>query len=263
MPNLNTAILRSVPVRLPPLPTQQRIAAILSAYDDLIENNERRIKILEDMAQNLYREWFVNFRFPGHSKVKMVDSPLGKIPQGWKVGRLDDAIVLQRGFDLPKQQRQEGHVPIYASTGITGYHGEAKVKGPGIVTGRSGSLGAVMYVEKDFWPLNTTLWVKQFLRCTPMFALYLLRDLRLEQFNSGAAVPTLNRNDIHGLLVVLPSESVLSTFDSHVLTLFRQSRCLHQKNASLRQTSDLLLPKLISGEVDVSEVDINIPEVSK
>ena len=246
----------ALPIYLPPLPLQKKIAAILSSYDDLIENNERRIKILENMAQNLYREWFVNFRFPGHSKVKMVDSPLGKIPKGWKVGRLDDAIVLQRGFDLPKQQRQKGHVPIYASTGITGYHGEAKVKGPGIVTGRSGSLGTVMYVEKDFWPLNTTLWVKQFLRASPMFALYLLRDLGLEQFNSGAAVPTLNRNDIHGLQVVLPSESVLSAFDAHVLTLFSQSRCLRQKNLSLRRTRDLLLPKLISGEVDVSKLKI-------
>ncbi len=241
---------------------QKKIATILSTYDDLIENNERRIKILEEMAQNLYREWFVNFRFPGHEKVKLVDSPLGKIPEGWDVGRLDDALVLQRGFDLPKKQRRTGTIPIYAATGISGYHSEGKVKGPGVVTGRSGSLGEVTYVESDFWPLNTTLWVKEFRRATPLYSYYLLRKLGLKQYNSGVAVPTLNRNDIHGLNVLLPPRSVLSEFDSIVLNVFGQTRCICKKNRSLRETRDLLLPKLISGEVDVSELDIEISEVA-
>jgi type I restriction enzyme S subunit len=125
------------------------VSASDPAEDDLIENNSRRIAILEAMAQAIYREWFVNFRFPGHENVKLVESPLGMIPEGWDVGRLDDVLVLQRGFDLPIGARLEGDVPIYAATGIVGNHNEAKVKGPGVVTGRSGSLGKVTYVHED------------------------------------------------------------------------------------------------------------------
>ena len=161
---------------LPPKPVQDTIASILSAYDDLIENNTRRIQILEEMAQMLYQEWFVNFRFPGHEQAKFVESELGPIPEGWGVGRLDEALILQRGFDLPKKKRQEGSVPIYAATGIAGFHNESKAKAPGVVTGRSGSLGTVNYIDEDFWPLNTTLWAKEFKKATPAYAFYLLRD---------------------------------------------------------------------------------------
>ena len=91
-PNANAQVLTSFPISLPPLPTQRKIAAVLSAYDDLIENNTRRIKILEDMAQTLYQEWFVHFRFPGHENVAMVESPLGPIPQGWEMGEFGDIV---------------------------------------------------------------------------------------------------------------------------------------------------------------------------
>ena len=170
IPSTSREAFYAIPVQLPPLPTQRKIAAILSAYDDLIENNTRRIATLEQMAQLLYREWFVRFRFPGHESVRMVESALGEIPEGWEVGRLDGALILQRGFDLPKQVRQTGNVPVYAATGITDTHNEVKVKAPGVVTGRSGSLGTVMYVEEDYWPLNTTLWVRDFRRATPIYA---------------------------------------------------------------------------------------------
>jgi type I restriction enzyme S subunit len=103
MPNLNTGILRSVSVRYPSIKAQARIASILSAYDDLIENNTRRIKILEQMAQMLYREWFVNFRFPGHEKFKVVETPYGKIPDGWRVLTLSELCskVIDGTHDTP------------------------------------------------------------------------------------------------------------------------------------------------------------------
>lgn len=170
VPHINLDILRHFEVTLPPLPTQRHIAGILSAYDDLIENNARRIAILEEMAQLLYREWFVHYRFPGHEDVEMVESELGMIPERWEVGRLDDALILQRGFDLPRKKRMPGTVPVYASTGVTDTHNEIKVKAPGVVTGRSGSLGTVIYVEDDYWPLNTTLWVREFRRVTPLYS---------------------------------------------------------------------------------------------
>jgi type I restriction enzyme S subunit len=261
-PIFNLTTLKNFEIELPPVPIQHKIAAILSAYDDLIENNTRRIEILEEMARSLYREWFVNFRFPGHEQVKMVDSELGLIPEGWEFGRLDDALILQRGFDLPTKQRKEGSIPIYASTGITGTHNEAKVKAPGVVTGRSGSLGTVIYVDEDFWPLNTTLWVKEFRRVTPLYAFYLLSDLKLEQYNSGAAVPTLNRNDIHGLPVVLPPQRILEQFNQFVEPLIVLKKNLIKRNDNLRQTRDLLLPKLISGEINVESFDIKTGEVA-
>jgi type I restriction enzyme S subunit len=251
--HLNMKDIRGLAVpTLPSMAEQRRIAAILSAYDDLIENNTRRISILEEMARRIYEEWFVRFRFPGHEGVRMVESELGLVPEGWPVVRLDDVLVLQRGFDLPKQDRTEGPFPIVSATGTSGSHHEYKVKGPGVVTGRSGSLGAVMYVEGDFWPLNTTLWVKRFTVGSPLYAYYVLRSIDLSGFNSGAAVPTLNRNDVHGLPVVRPTLDVLSAFDEIAGPMIKLKRRLELKNKSLSTTRDFLLPKLISGELDVS-----------
>ena len=257
VPHINLTMLREFPIPKPPLPLQRKIASILSAYDDLIENNTRRIAILEEMAQAIYREWFVNFRFPGHENVKLVDSPLGQIPEGWEVGKLEDVLILQRGFDLPKKSRVEGDVPIYASTGVTGLHNEAKVTGPGVLTGRSGSLGTVTYIHEDFWPLNTTLWIKKFKWGTPVFAYYVLSGIDFETFNSGAAVPSLNRNNVHGLPTLLPNREVIAAFDEIAIDIFDQAKLLRRKNENLRTTRDLLLPKLISGKLDVEDLDID------
>lgn len=252
--NLNGATIKQFKIGVPSVKKQRRIASILSAYDDLIENNTRRIAILEEMARRIYEEWFVRFRFPGHEKVRMVESELGLVPEGWKVVRLDDVLVLQRGFDLPRQDRTEGDYPIISATGESGTHIEFRVKGPGVVTGRSGSLGAVMYVEGDYWPLNTTLWVKEFKVGSPLYAFFLLSSIDLTGFNSGAAVPTLNRNDVHGLPVLRPIPEVLLTFDDAVWPMMKLKQRLERKNANLRTTRNLLLRKLISGELDVSHL---------
>ena len=247
--------LKKAEIPLPPLPTQRRIADILSAYDELIENSQRRIKILETMARALYREWFVHFRFPGHENVPLVPSSMGQIPQGWEVGRLDDVLVLQRGFDLPKASRMEGVVPIYAATGVTGFHIEARVKAPGVVTGRSGTIGDVLYVHEDFWPLNTALWVKEFPKAEPLYAYYVLSSLDLKQFNSGAAVPTLNRNDIHGLDSLVPPRQLQRQFQKLASEMLNQTRALDLQTQNLRRTRDLLLPRLLSGQIDVESLD--------
>lgn len=249
---VNTDDIKENIIILPPKLAQKRIAEILSAYDELIENNQRRIKILESMARALYREWFVNFRFPGHENVPRVASPLGEIPQEWEIGRLEDILVLQRGFDLPKSDRVEGSIPIFAATGVTGFHNEAKVKAPGVVTGRSGTIGDVLYIQEDFWPLNTTLWAKAFPKSEPLYAYYLLSSIELKKFNSGAAVPTLNRNDIHGLNVVIPPRGLQQKFQEIAGGIVLQSRKLELKNQNLRRTRDLLLPRLLSGQIKVS-----------
>lgn len=257
-PNMSGSQIEGIEIPLPPLPIQRRIAGILSAYEELIENSQRRIKILEAIANALYREWFVHFRYPGHESVPLAPSPLGEIPEGWEVGRLDDLLVLQRGFDLPKANRVEGEVPIYAATGVTGFHNKAIVKGPGVVTGRSGTIGSVIYVHEDFWPLNTALWVKEFPKAKPLYAYYVLLSLDLKQFNSGAAVPTLNRNDIHGLDALIPPRQLQQDFQDIAGSMLNQARTLGLQIQNLRRTRDLLLPRLLSGQIDVED----LPEIS-
>lgn len=114
---------------------------------------------------------------------------------------LNDFITLQRGFDLPSRERIEGDVPVVASTGISSFHNMAKVKAPGVVIGRSGSIGGGQYITEDFWPLNTTLWVKDFKNHHPRFIYYLLKNIDFTSFNAGAAVPTLNRNHLSSIKI--------------------------------------------------------------
>ncbi|NAW35345.1 restriction endonuclease subunit S [Halomonas alimentaria] len=244
--HVNMKDIRRLPlVNLPHLDVQVKVGEMLAGYDDLIENNQRRIQLLEESARLLYKEWFVHLRFPGHEHVKVTNG----VPEGWEPLPLGDLITLQRGFDLPVSKRVEGEVPIYASTGITGYHAEAKVSGPGVVTGRSGSLGHVMYVSDDYWPLNTTLWIKDFKKIKPHFARHLLANLHLEQYNGGAAVPTLNRNDVHRIQALFPPSMLLSLFEEQALDLYRQVDVLTKTNERLAKARDLLLPKLMSGEL--------------
>jgi type I restriction enzyme S subunit len=183
---------------------QNTIASILSTYDDLIENNRRRMALLEGAARQVYQEWFVRLRFPGAEHTRIVDG----VPEGWERVPFESALVLQRGFDLPSQDRSDGSVPIYASTGVNGTHNVAKTKAPGVVTGRSGSLGKVHYDYEDYWPLNTTLWVKAFRQVSPLYAFFLLSSLQLDQYNGGVSVPTLDRKVVHKFEVVVPNSKI-------------------------------------------------------
>lgn len=138
----------------------------------------------------------------------------------WKDCTFNQFIKLNRGFDLPNDKIVDGKYPVVASTSIKAFHKVAKVKGPGVITGRSGSLGAVQYIEGDFWPLNTALYVKDFKGNHPQFVNYFLRCMRLENFNSGAGVPTLNQNHLHKLAIRIPTvkiqkkiASILSAYD--------------------------------------------------
>ena len=140
----------------------------------------------------------------------------------WKDIIFDDFCRLNRGFDLPNDNIVEGDVPVVASSSIKAFHNVAKVKGPGVVTGRSGTLGIVQYIEQDFWPLNTSLYVKDFKGNSPKFCFYFLQMMHLENFNAGAGVPTLNQNHLHKLKIKVPATydgqekvaSVLSNYDT-------------------------------------------------
>lgn len=247
VPGVDRNVLHEIKVRAPSHVLQVRIAEILSTYDSLIETNHRRMALLEESARLLFREWFVRLRFPGYEHTPIADG----VPGGWERAPLEAALTLQRGFDLPTQDRKEGNVPIYGSTGILGYHDSAKALAPGVVTGRSGTLGEVQYVSEDYWPLNTALWVREFKRVTPLFALFLLREMDLKQFNGGASVPTLDRKSVHRVEALIPPAPLLREFDGFAADAFKQINNLKAQNKKLRDARDLLLPRLMSGSLAV------------
>lgn len=248
---------------------QSAIADVLSALDDKIEQNRRTEQALERLALVIFRAWFVDFEpvkakasgataFPSMPQpvfdalpTRFVESAIGRVPDGWDVLRLDETLTLQRGFDLPKQSRTDGAYPVLAASGLNGWHSEWKVKGPGVTTGRSGVLGEVFFVDRDFWPLNTSLWVREYKRSNPWHAYFLLQTLELAQFNAGSAVPTLNRNHVHSLPTIAPAENVLMAFEETCRLTFGLGQQIRSEIEQLGAMRDYLLPKLLSCQVCV------------
>lgn len=235
------------PVELPPLETQHRIADILSAYDDLIENNQKQIKLLEEAAQRLYKEWFVNLRFPGHENTKIVDG----VPEGWSRTNINGILTFHRGYDLTKNEMKAGRYPVIGSTSIIGYHNEFKIKGPGIVTGRSGSLGKYQLVWDDFWPHNTSLYISNYKGHNIFFVYSLLQTVDFASLNNGGAIPTLNRNVLSNIEVIEPEKKLQDVFAKIAEPQYQKIKNLEKQNDRLKTARDLLLPKFMSGEVEV------------
>ncbi len=246
-PKLSQANLRQIEIPLPPLPTQRRIAGILSAYDELIENSQRRIRLLETMARSLYREWFVHFRFPGHADHPRVASALGEIPAGWEVRRLGDVLDLNYGKGLKKEDRRDGPFPVFGSSGIVGAHDTSLVKGPGIVVGRKGNVGSVFWCDGDFFVIDTAYFVTSSLPLRFLF--YVLPTLNF--INSDAAVPGLSRTQAYSLEIFVPPTALLERFCALADTFEQQASTLQRQIQNLRQTRDLLLPRLLAGQVEL------------
>ena len=189
-----------MPIAVPSTTRQREIVSEYETLTNRIRLNNQMIQHLEATAQALYRKTFVD----------NIDKE--NLPEGWRMGTIGDMLELQRGFDLPSQARVDGKYPIYTSTGIAEYHNEYKVEPPCIVTGRSGTIGEVFYSNEKCWPLNTTLWVKDFKGTPSFFVYYKLKELDLGKTVSGfAAVPTLNRNDVHMMETTIPSKDILLT----------------------------------------------------
>jgi len=258
-PNLTQDTIRNFEI---PFPDHRRkIAVILSAYDDLIENNLRRIKILEEMAQNLYREWFVKFRFPGHEKTRFVDSPLGRIPEGWEVKNLLDIAFVKYGKNLPtKKLVPNGDYPVYGAAKIIGTFTEYTRVDRTIITGCRGSVGEMQItVPKCFVTNNSfTFDIQQKI---DFFWLFLfLKERGFADVIGGAAQPQITLDGLSKVQILMPLMAIRALFHERVENMFLRKWNLETTNTNLRRTRDLLLPKLISGEVDVSELDITIPE---
>lgn len=241
--NINTEILRSTEIRLPPESEQARIAMILKSYDDLIENNRRRMALLEESARLLYREWFVRLRFPGYEHTPIVDG----VPQGWERKTLGNSVTLNYGKALKAEVRIEGSYPVYGSSGIVGTHEKPLVQGPAIILGRKGNVGSVYWSSKSFYPIDTVYFV------TPEFSsLYLFYALKNMHFiSTDVAVPGLNRNFAYSRLLLHPPVMLLHSFHETVVPLHEQLDKLDEQNQKLRAARDLLLPRLMSGDLAV------------
>ena len=257
-----------------PLPSrsdQEFIGQLYLGLSKRIALNQNMNQTLEDIAKAIFKSWFVDFD-PVRAKVEgrptglppeigglfpdeMVDSEIGEIPTGWDIRGLDHYLLLQRGFDLPSKDRIEGDFPVVAASGISSTHNFPKAKAPGVVTGRSGVLGNVFFVQQDFFPLNTTLWVKEFYAATPVFAYFLLRTIDFAVFNAGSAVPTLNRNHLSSLRFPSPQQKLIDQFTKITTPLMESLDLRTKESSTLEQIRDTLLPKLISGELRIPDAE--------
>ena len=245
--NLSWEKLSTIKFCIPEYKEQCRIADILSAYDDLIENNQKQIKLLEEAAQRLYKEWFVDLRFPGHENTKIVDD----VPEGWSRTNINEILTFHRGYDLTKNEMKAGRYPVVGSTTVIGYHNEFKIKGPGIVTGRSGSLGKYQFIWDNFWPHNTSLYISDYKDHNIFFVYSLLQTVDFASLNNGGAIPTLNRNVLSNIEVIEPEKKLQDVFAKIAEPQYQKIRNLEKQNDRLKTPRDLLLPKLMSGEVEV------------
>ena len=231
------------PVELPSLAVQKRVVSVLSNYDDLIENNRRRMALLEDSARQLYREWFVRLRFPGHEHTPIVDG----VPQGWERKTLGESVTLNYGKALKAELRVEGDYPVYGSSGIVGTHEKPLVQGPAIVLGRKGNVGSVYWSSKSIFPIDTVYFVSA--ESSSLYLYYVLKHMHF--ISTDVAVPGLNRDFAYSRTMLHPLETLLRSFHETVESIHAQLDKLDETNQKLRQARDLLLPRLMNGELAV------------
>ena len=243
--------IRRCTVRIPTrVATQRRIASILSAYDDLIENNRRRISLLEESARLLYREWFVNLRFPGHESTPIKDG----LPEGWERTTLGDLADVQKGQNITKETVASGSVPVVAGGLEPAYlHDTANAAAPVITISASGAnSGHVALYQQDIWASDCSYISGA---TTPhIFFVYLAlkaQQLALTAMQLGAAQPHVYPKDIKRLAIPYPDDITLGRFTGTVAPMFLQVRCLQAQNSKLAAARDLLLPRLMSGEIEV------------
>ena len=292
--NLLLRDMRAFNVKVPPLDTQRKIAAVLSAYDDLIENNTRRIQILEEMAQAIYRQWFVEFQYPpvgdtpGHEAVPLVDSgtELGEIPQGWEIMPLSEACNSiddgdwietkdQSGSDYRLLQisnigfgrfRETGKFRYVTQETFDRLNCNEVVPGDILVARMPTPIGRAWLVTKTPWRMITAVDVA-ILRVNPelisnYYCVEHLNSPRVlhmsEVLATGTTRPRITRKNLSKISIAIPPKALLRQFDEFVSKTYELSHSLMKKNANLRATRDLLLPRLISGEVDVSGVEFPV-----
>lgn len=224
---------------------QLRIASILAAYDNLIKNNRKQIKLLEEAAQRLYKEWFVDLRFPGHETTSIVNG----IPEGWFTAAVTDLLEIRYGKD--HKALEDGEIPAYGSGGIMRRVNKALYSGESVLIPRKGSLNNIILVRGDFWTIDTMFFC---IPKRPNIAKYIylyLSGVDMYAMNIGAAVPSMTVKILEGMKLLCPTDHVLESFEETVRPYFDMIELLKNKNVLLAEARDKLLPKLMSGEIEV------------
>jgi type I restriction enzyme S subunit len=273
VPHLNMKDVRSLSIPdLPPQPIQRRIAGILSAYDDLIENSQRRIKILEEMSRRLYREWFVHFRFPGHEGCRLVQSPLGEIPEGWEVKLLPDCVAMNPRVQVPREDIKP-FVPMGCLSNdsmlISNIESREGNSGSKFQNGdtlfaritpclENGKTGYVQFLSgSDSVAFGSTEFIVLRSRSLTPELVYLLarsdefRGVAIKSMSGATGRQRVQEKCFDDYLVIQPSPILLDAFSSVVRPGFDLIYKLHLEIQNLRRTRDLLLPRLLSGQIDV------------
>jgi type I restriction enzyme S subunit len=227
---------RQFEIPLPMIEEQRLIAQVLRDVDDLVDMLEKALAKKQAVKQGMMQQLLTGkIRLPGFQAK-------------WATAPLKEFLPLQRGFDLPTSQLRPGPYPVVYSNGVARHHAKAMVSGPGVVTGRSGTIGKVHYVEQDYWPHNTSLWVTSFARVEAVFAYYFLSYLGLERFASGSGVPTFNRNDAHSFPVSLPTDRGEQAAIAEVLRgADTELSALTKRLAKAREVKQGMMQQLLTG----------------
>lgn len=264
IPHLKKTVFKELFIPIPSFSEQKFIGDIYYNLSKKIELNQRMNQNLEEIGRAIFKHWFVDFEFPDDqgrpyksSGGEMLDSKLGEIPKGWEVGKVEDCLELVYGKGLPQKKRESGKVPVYGSNGLIDYHNNSFVKGPGIIIGRKGTVGEINISYVDFWPIDTTYYVKSNMNNVILSWYYLLKSLKLDRMNVHSAVPGLNRNDVYEILLPIPDKKLLIEFEELICLLHTEINQNEKQIENLSQIRDSLLPKLMSGKI---RIDIKIKD---
>ena len=243
--NLSWEKLSTILFPVPPIAVQTKIADILSTYDNLIENNQKQIKLLEEAAQRLYKEWFVDLRFPGYETTPIVNG----VPEGWFTASVTDLLEIRYGKD--HKALEDGEIPAYGSGGIMRRVNKALYSGESVLIPRKGSLNNILLVRGNFWTIDTMFYS---IPKRPNIAKYVylyLSGVDMYAMNIGAAVPSMTVKILDGMKLLCPTDQILEKFEETVGPYFDMIELLKNKNVLLAEARDRLLPKLMSGEIEV------------
>lgn len=237
--------LAKIMVDYPEIEIQNRISVVLSAYDDLIKNNQSQIELLEETARRLYKEWFVDLRYPGYENVAKVNG----VPEGWDKKKVTDLLQIKYGKD--HKALEDGSIPVYGSGGIMRKVKPILYSGESVLIPRKGSLNNILYVDGDFWTIDTMFYSVPLMNNIAKYTYLFLSRLDMYSFNIGAAVPSMTINILDGIDILLPDKDTLLKFESCISVLFERIKLLRKQIEVASESRDRLLPKLMSGEITV------------
>jgi type I restriction enzyme S subunit len=253
-PGINATLLRDFELLIPEdINEQKRIADILSAFDDKIELNNKIIKTLEEMAQEVFKQWFIKFRFPGWEKVKFVDSELGKIPEGWEIKQFEEIMKFLNGKNPDNAIfNQSGKYYIYGSNTIMGKSDKFLYEGPIVILARIGSnCGALRLSIAPCWISNNTTGIKGKNGISTFFIYLLLKNFDFNQIKEGTGQPYINIKALKSYATASPPKYILNIFKEIISNFYLKIQQKVEENQKLAALRDLLLPKLMSGEIRV------------